>query len=154
LRRAFAVVALLALGACTTGTRLATGGFNDTVAVATDPPGAACELSRGGAVIATVNPTPGSASPSKSHLDVTVVCRLAGYQDATGVIASRFTGTTAVIGRILDASVVGLAADAGTGVNYTYASSINLTLTPSPEGTPPAASTGAPAAQDSGVPPM
>ncbi|HZT86774.1 MAG TPA: hypothetical protein VFA12_02320 [Stellaceae bacterium] len=52
------------------------------IEVATDPPGAACDLLQGGTVVATVKPTPGTAHVESTYQDITFVCRHEGFREA------------------------------------------------------------------------
>lgn len=55
------------------------------VLVETEPPGAACLLSREGAPIAEVNPTPGIALVSRSPYQIAIACRRPGFADTSAV---------------------------------------------------------------------
>ena len=84
--RNWAVLGLLALGACATIVE----GDDQTVSVITAPPEASCELTRGGTAVAFVNPTPGSVVLEKSNDNVSVLCKKMGHFDGAGTLASSF----------------------------------------------------------------
>jgi hypothetical protein len=75
--RHLAIVAGGGLLACCSGA----AGPRD-IAVATDPPGATCDLLQGGTVVATVKSTPGSAQVASTYQDITVICRHDGFREA------------------------------------------------------------------------
>lgn len=59
------------------------------VFVETQPPGAACTLTRDGLPIATVAPTPGIAMVPPAATDIAIECRRNGYREAAAVVHSR-----------------------------------------------------------------
>ncbi|WP_419729103.1 hypothetical protein [Lichenicola sp.] len=126
MRVALFLIACSGLSACAT----IVNGSNQSMTVSTDPPGAACELSRGTETLGAVALTPGSVRISKSKDDMQVVCRKAGFQDATQASTPNFGGAT--FGNIIAGGVVGVVVDAATGANYTYPSAIRLTMVPEP----------------------
>jgi hypothetical protein len=74
--RQLAIIAgCLVLAACTR----AAGPVD--IAVATEPPGASCELLQGGDIVATVKPTPGSAHVASTYRDITFICRREGFRE-------------------------------------------------------------------------
>src|SRR5262249_10532598 len=85
-RLALALTALdcVSLSGCATIVKGSTQDLN----VTTDPPGASCDLSRGGTVIATVNPTPGQVQIKKDKNDIDVKCKKSGFTETTGHISS------------------------------------------------------------------
>ena len=85
-RAALVGVVLAQLTGCATIVK----GHSQQINVSTNPPGAACELQRDGAAIATVNPTPGMATVEKSRKDLAISCRKSGYFDADGKVSSKF----------------------------------------------------------------
>ena len=86
--------------------------------VETAPPGAVCTLSRDGAPIATVAPTPGIAWVPAAADDITIECRRNGFRDATTILhsASRMPSFGEALG--------------GSVTRYDYEGPVTLTLTP------------------------
>ncbi len=116
--------ALSVLPSCATITK----GTSQTVTVDTDPPGAACTLSRGGQEIAVVDPTPSPISIKKEKAAITLSCKKDGYLDSTGVIESKFQAMT--VGNILFGGVIGAAVDAKSGAMNKYPPEVTITLIP------------------------
>jgi len=117
-------VALLALGGCAT----ITTGHSQSVVVDTDPHGAACRLTREEKDVAVVNPTPGTATVSKSFGRLDVQCTKDGYQSTLGVLAADFQAMT--LGNILLGGLIGIAVDAASGAMMKYPGSVKYTLIP------------------------
>ena len=95
------------------------------IAVNTEPPGAVCDLIQANTVIATVNPTPGSAHVASTLPDITFVCRHTGFHRAI-YFREWSVGNIVVGGRL------GRAVDETFGVDY--AAPVNIAmrnLTPS-----------------------
>ena len=104
-------------------------GTDQSVAVSTDPSGASCELLRDGHPIAFVNPTPGSATVTKSAKDVIVKCRKDGHDDEVAPLASKFQGMT--LGNVIIGGLIGVGIDAASGAMNHYPESVNIPMTPS-----------------------
>jgi len=119
-----AAVALAACGGCATITK----GSSQPVTVQTDPTGATCTLTRNGATVAVVNPTPGTVTIGKSHTDLTVRCTKDGYIDAVGTIGSKFQPWT--FGNILFGGLVGIVVDAASGASAEYEPTVTIALVP------------------------
>jgi len=92
------------------------------IEVVTDPPGASCDLWQGGAVVAKVAATPGSAHVDSIYQDITFVCRHPGFREA------RYVRQWAP-GNVLIGGAEGRAVDKWIGLNY--ARPVHLSLTPS-----------------------
>ena len=79
------IAASLAAAACaSTGQhveRAPPRGKTQQLVVRTDPPGAACSISRAGTTIATVDPTPGVVTVARKFASIVVACRKDGYLD-------------------------------------------------------------------------
>jgi hypothetical protein len=119
-----ASVAALGLPGCST----ITTGPNQSIAVATEPAGATCQLSRDGAPLAIVQTTPGSATVSKSGHDIAVDC--SGPQGLTGaavIPANRQAETMANIA-LGPAFLLGYAIDLGTGAANEYPRGVRIWL--------------------------
>ncbi len=98
------------------------------VTVFTDPPGAYCVLSRNGATVGVVSPSPGLLHVGNSKHDISVRCSKALHEDETAVLAASRRDLT--IGQIVVKGAIGLAVDAGTGATHEYPSSITVFLAP------------------------
>lgn len=120
--RAIACALTVLVGACSTIVE----GTDQTVTIATDPSGAACELTRHGQMIGAVNPTPGSLLVDKSSDNISVICTKEGYQNASGTLASEFEGMT--FGNILFGGIIGVAVDASSGAMNEYPASVTIRL--------------------------
>ncbi len=105
-----------------------TTGSTQNVTVITEPPGAACTLTRGDSTLGEVRPTPGVINISRSHRNVDVACQAEGRQNATGVLTSQVQAMTA--GNILVGGVIGLAVDAASGASARYPETITVALPP------------------------
>jgi len=127
--RILAIMAV-ALGGCATVLE----GTTQVVSVDSDPRGASCDLFRETLNIGAAT-TPGAVMVTKSRLDITLICKKAGYEDANGSIKS---GTSvALAGNAAVGGLVGLAVDAASGAANKYDNMTFVTLTPKP-GQPPA----------------
>ena len=115
---------VLMLGGCATIIK----GSSQEITINTNPSGASCNLTREGATIAQVNPTPGAAKVDKTKYDITVVCNKEGYQEATYIAHSDIEGAT--FGNIALGGLIGWGVDSATGSDNHYQSPINLTLVP------------------------
>ena len=123
---AFACVFVVAasLGGCATITKGHTQGFT----VKTDPPGAQCEITKKGAYVGVINPTPGTLQLQKGAAALDVACKKDGYLDASSTASSSVQGWT--FGNLLVGGIIGLAVDAGSGAMHQYQTEISLKLLP------------------------
>ena len=112
------------LGACATIVE----GSDQTVTVITEPPGAACTLTRGGETVGAANPTPASITLEKSKDNVSIVCEKEGYFKGTMGLSAGFQAMT--IGNVLLGGVVGLVIDAASGAMHEYPESVTIVLAP------------------------
>ena len=117
-RAMVAAGAISALAACATLTQ----GSDQSVTIITDPPGATCELERGGTILAVVSPTPAPVRLNKGAENIHITCRKEGYQDTTDDLFPEFDQAT--WGNILLGGIVGLAVDAGSIVANARCASI------------------------------
>lgn len=122
--RASTIGCLLGLSACS----LILEGTSQQLTLATNPPAAACELTREGRVVGQVNPTPGGLMLKKSKHDIQVVCKKEGYQDSTAYLDSGVEGAT--FGNILAGGFVGWAVDSAAGADNKYPEVTTITLLP------------------------
>src|SRR4051794_15818214 len=106
----YRVYALMLLGLLLPGCATITSGTTATIAVMSEPPGATCRISRSGAVIAVANPTPGTATISKSTRDLAVDCSRSGNQPGAAVVQPEFQPMT--LGNVLIGGLIGIAVDA------------------------------------------
>ncbi len=128
--------AALSLGGCATVVE----GSSQSVAVATQPPGASCVLMREGKNLGAVPSTPGSVHVDKSKNDLTVTCSKEGYQPTTVSYSPTFNGMT--FGNIILGGGIGAVVDASTGANYNYAD-ISMSLPEAVAGVPTSPATAA-----------
>ena len=78
--------------------------------------------------IAHVNPTPGAATIKKTKHDMKIICKKAGYQDATYLNHSGVAGAT--VGNVILGGGIGWAIDSASGADNKYDSPVNITLIP------------------------
>lgn len=103
-------------------------GTSQSITLTTDPPGADCVVTRHGARVGQVNPTPGSLHIDKSKDDLAIHCEHAGYQAANVTESPKFQGTT--FGNIVAGGLVGVVVDAASGANFMYPADERITLAP------------------------
>jgi len=123
-RAAFVGIVLAQVTGCATIVK----GHSQQINVVTHPPGAVCDLQRDGSSIATVNPTPGTATVDKSRRDLAVICRKPGYLTADGKVASKFHPMT--FGNILFGGIIGIGIDAASGAMTEYDENVTVRLIP------------------------
>jgi len=109
LLRASATLGLVSVTACAT----IISGTTEQIAVNTNPSGAACDFMRNGQRIAEIPSTPASSLIQKTKYDITIVCRKAGYQDASYLNHSGAAGAT--FGNIVLGGFIGWGIDSATG---------------------------------------
>jgi hypothetical protein len=124
----FRLLAVFALGVLLPGCATITSGTTHTIAVLSEPPGAACQIRRNGELIAVVNPTPGTVSISKSTRDLAVDCTRSGNQPGVAVVKPEFQAMT--LGNVLVGGLIGLAVDAASGAMGTYPANVTVVLAP------------------------
>jgi uncharacterized protein YceK len=117
------ILAALGLQGCAT----ILSGTSEKIAVASNPPGATCDLKRNGAVIGSVT-TPGTLDVEKTKYGIDVLCRKEGYQDATGFLESGVEEAT--FGNIVLGGGIGWAVDSAAGADNKYPEQITVTLVP------------------------
>ncbi len=120
------VLALMVMAVSGCATIVSGGG--QTIAVKTDPEGADCQFTRENLLIARVNPTPGVMHVGKAAGGISVQCRLEGYQDTVGSVASEFQAAT--LGNIILGGLIGVVVDAASGAMSKYPESVTFTLVP------------------------
>jgi membrane-associated protease RseP (regulator of RpoE activity) len=116
-----ASVAALAASGCSTLTE----GTSQTIAVTTTPPGALCMLTRDGQPIATIGPTPGTATVDRSTREILVTCHKTGFGDVS--YADQADLAAATFGNIMTGGV-GFAVDFATGADIKYNGTVNIAL--------------------------
>ena len=77
----------LALGSSACATVVS--GTSQTLAVDSEPKGAACTIDQKGALIGVIDATPGTAKVPRSIHDIVVSCTLSGYEKSDNVLAAR-----------------------------------------------------------------
>src|SRR5438093_13131879 len=82
----------LALGSSACATIIS--GTTQDLYIDSQPQGASCKIDRQGAVVGTVNPTPGKANVPRHKDNIVVACALDGYEQSNEVLASSFSGAT------------------------------------------------------------
>ncbi|WP_198376923.1 hypothetical protein [Neoroseomonas rubea] len=123
--RAMVLLACVALfPACST---LSTG-TSQAILVATDPPGARCEVRRRGVVIGVVEQTPGTVAVGKSSVDLAVDCARPGFYPGAAAIERRFNQMTYANWYI--GGAIGLLVDASTGAWNDYPRSVRIRMQP------------------------
>jgi hypothetical protein len=80
------MVLALGLSAC------ADGATEQAVTVLSDPPGAACQVTRENLDLGSVPATPGSLRVAKGIAPLVVACSAAGYETISGGFEARFLG--------------------------------------------------------------
>ena len=116
----FILVTLTACATVTTGTE-------ESLLIATDPPGASCELTRKGQIIAVADSTPTSVTLEKSQYDVFVNCTKDGHLSGMTVLSSTVEAMT--LGNLVIGGLVGVGIDAASGAMHRYPESITIALT-------------------------
>jgi hypothetical protein len=105
-------------------------GTDQALTVITEPAGAACELTRDGAKLGYVNPTPASITIQKGWDDIIVTCRKEGYEDTAATVASTHDAWSSA-GNVLVWGIffpVAMAVDAGSGAMNEYPPTVVIRL--------------------------
>ncbi|GGJ14017.1 hypothetical protein [Neoroseomonas lacus] len=123
-RAVLALLAALVLPACSTITE----GASQGLLVATDPPGARCEVRHRGETIATIEQTPATVVVHKSPYDITVDCTRPGYFPGAAVVNSEMDNRT--YGNLIIGGGIGLIVDASTGAWNQYPRAVRIRMTP------------------------
>ncbi len=110
----FVFLSALMLPACAT----ITTGTNHSLSVVTDPPGAACELRRGGDVVGIVNPTPGTVRIDKSYRDISIECNRPGNVRGSTTVSAGFQPM--FVGNLLIGGLIGMGVDIISAAGATY----------------------------------
>jgi membrane-associated protease RseP (regulator of RpoE activity) len=122
-RLAIISAAAFAVAACSTLTE----GTTEQITVTTDPPGATCKLTRDGAVIATVGPTPAGVNVERSAADILITCSKPGFDQASYTNQADLAAAT--FGNIMTAGI-GFAVDAVSGADSKYKPVVEIALAP------------------------
>jgi len=107
-------------------------GTSQELQVNSNPPGAVCEFTREGAVIARLT-TPSAATVKKTKHDITVKCDKPGYQQAVYINRSGLeSGAVAgnVAADLLLTAGLSSIIDSASGADNKYEPIINVTLVP------------------------
>jgi len=119
------ITALLFPFGCATVTKSST----QSISIKTRPPGAKCALEREGVVIATINPTPGTAFVEKDNEPISVVCSKQDFLVSSGTLASEFDNMT--LGNIIFGGLIGVVVDGASGAMHGYSAMVTISLIPS-----------------------
>lgn len=96
-----------------------------TISINSDPPGALCDVTKAGKVIANFN-TPGVFTVSKSHNNLVVRCQKPGYTPVTGIDESHNQGW--VFGNLLFGGLIGTVVDLSTSADAVYGENIQIKM--------------------------
>ena len=129
-KKAILIAVLIGVSGCSS----IIDGTSQEIFVNTNPSGADCSLYREGIVIARINPTPAAATIKKTKHDMTIVCNMNGYHEATYFNNSGVAGAT--FGNIILGGGIGWAIDSAAGADNKYTSPVNITLVPLSEPKP------------------
>lgn len=124
----FRIIVMAAVACGSTGCATILAGKSQTVTVATNPPGARCELIREGRVIGTVENTPGAVTLMKTKHDIDVICRKDGFTDGKGFGESGTEGAT--FGNIILGGLIGWGVDSAVGADNKYPEVMTVNLVP------------------------
>jgi hypothetical protein len=111
-----------------TGCATILAGKSQTVTVATNPPGARCEMLREGRVIGTVENTPGAITLLKTKHDIDLTCRKEGFIEGKGFGDSGVEGAT--YGNIILGGLIGWGIDSAVGADNKYPDVMTVNLVP------------------------
>ncbi|WP_131829727.1 hypothetical protein [Teichococcus deserti] len=103
-------------------------GTTQNILVNTNPAGATCGLYRENLNIGTIAATPGTILVQKSKHDITILCVMNGYQQASHFNKSGVAGAT--VGNILLGGGIGWAIDSMSGADNKYDTPVNVTMVP------------------------
>ncbi len=130
------VLAALGLMVTLAGCSSIVDGTSQNIMVNTNPAGATCGLYRENINIGTIAATPGSVLVQKSKHDITILCVMNGYQQASHFNKSGVAGAT--VGNILLGGGIGWAIDSMSGADNKYDTPVNITMVPLQPGSPAA----------------
>ncbi|MGE0424326.1 MAG: hypothetical protein AB7O88_18845 [Reyranellaceae bacterium] len=121
--------ALLGAAALLNSCATVTSGTTQTIAVASEPAGAACEMRRDGALLMALQSTPQAVVIPRSKNTIELTCKRADHEPTTEMVESQFSGAT--IGNVIAGGLIGIAIDAASGANNFYPAQVNVVLQPS-----------------------
>lgn len=120
-----AVVLPFAVASCATILE----GTSQDIMVDTDPQGASCTFARGAeGTVGTVAATPGKLNVRRRQEAIQITCTRDGFEPATEVLASSFSGAT--IGNVIAGGLFGVIVDASSGANNRYPERLTVVMTP------------------------
>jgi hypothetical protein len=122
--RHLAALLPLALAACAA----ITDGNEQTILIASSPTRAACDITRDGALLATIAATPMSVAIPTAREQLVVTCRAPGYPDATVAITS--ITPPGAFGRWIAGGEAGRAIDGALGGDFRYPGTIVVPIAP------------------------
>lgn len=121
MRSLFALaVAAASLGGCAA----IVDGTSQDINIASEPPGANCEMTRHHDTLATIAATPTKVTVSRTKHDIDLTCHLAGYPDATAHLKSGLN--KAIVGDVLLTSPLAVIIDSSTGADNQYPDSVTV----------------------------
>jgi hypothetical protein len=95
-------------------------GHTQNLAVTTSPPGAACTVYRGAAVIGTVGSTPAVIRVERSHQALMITCAKTGYSQTLASDSAHVSLAGAANLPFLPFSIFAEPVDFATGANFYY----------------------------------
>lgn len=126
---------VLAAAALSSGCATIVTGSVDNITIETEPPQAACVVTRDGVQEAIVNPTPGTFALRKSKRDIVITCNKEGYEQSVGSLSSDLQ--PAFLGNILIGGLIPAAVDWSTGAYVDYPPTITIPLIETPRAAAP-----------------
>jgi hypothetical protein len=123
--RTILIVASMSLltGACAS----VINGTSQEIALASNPSGANCELTRNNGLLSNIV-TPQTVTLKKTKYDIKVSCSKQGYQTSTAVLTSKIEDAT--WGNIILGGGIGWAVDSASGADNKYDKQLTVTLLP------------------------
>ena len=122
-------LALLGAAALLNSCATVTSGTTQTITVASEPAGAACEMRRDGALLMALQSTPQAVIVPRSKNTIELVCKRIDHEPTTEMLELKFSGAT--IGNVLAGGLIGIAVDAASGANNYYPAEVNVLMQPS-----------------------
>jgi hypothetical protein len=99
---------------------------HQSIAIRSDPLGAACQVQQGADLVATISQTPGTAFLVKGRHDLAINCALPGYYPGAAVVESHFQDMT--YGNVLIGGLVGVLVDTSSGAIKEYPRTVIVLL--------------------------
>jgi hypothetical protein len=119
---------IASLGGSLAGCSTLTQGSAQTIAINTYPPGCDCTLTRDGAIIGEINPTPATVSVFKDNKPIYIRCRKKGFRENSGQLSSGFEAMT--VGNVIFGGLIGVFVDMGSGATHHYPTTASVIMIP------------------------